>query len=448
MTTFTLLNDAERKELWACLALRHASGIGPLRAMLLAEDYGSALAAVEAALSVPAAWAERGLIPERIARDFAREQWREAARAEWNALRRSGFSFLLRGDPAYPPLLREIPDAPLLLYYKGNLELLRGPAVGVVGSRDCTREGLAVTAFFARALSRAGITVISGLAKGIDRAAHLAGLEGPGRSIAILGTGIDRLYPPHNADLAEKMETLGLLLSEFPPGTPAAARHFPIRNRLISGLARGILVVEAAARSGSLITARLALEQGREVFAVPGHTMAAVSEGCRSLIRQGAKAVFSADDILAELAPLLRPEVRKALDERLADGDRRRKIPLPRRRADNRHEDSLAKAESVLPEGDLPWLAPEEAVLRRQDKAGPPGRNPAPVPLPENLEPPERAILEALKGGKAHIDELARRLDQEVACLSGRLLALEMRGLVIRLPGAIYARPEAAHGSA
>jgi DNA processing protein len=448
MTTFALLSGSDRKELWACLALRHASGIGPLRAMRLVEAYGSALAAVEAALAVPAAWAERGLIPDRIARNFAREQWREAARAEWNAVRRSGFPFLLPGDPAYPPLLREIPDAPLLLYYKGNPELLRGPAVAVVGSRDCTREGLAVTAFFARALSRAGITVISGLAKGIDRAAHLAGLEGPGRSIALLGTGIDRIYPPHNADLAEKMETLGLLLSEFPPGTPAAPRHFPIRNRLISGLARGVLVVEAAARSGSLITARLALEQGREVFAVPGHTMAAVSEGCRSLIRQGAKAVFAADDILLELAPLLHPEVRKALDERLAEGDRRKRSPMPRRKADNRHEDALAKAESVLPEGDLPWLAPDEAALRRSGKAKVPERNPAPVPLPGNLEPPEKAILEALKAGKTHIDELSRLLDQEVACLSGRLLMLEMRGLVTRLPGAIYARPEVTHGSA
>ncbi|MDR2076110.1 MAG: DNA-processing protein DprA [Desulfovibrio sp.] len=443
MAVFTLLSDSGRKELWACLALRHAAGIGPLRSMRLLEAYGSALAAVEAALAAPAAWAEEGLIPEAIARDFSRKQWLEAARAEWNALRRSGFSFLLQGDPDYPPLLRAIPDAPLLLYYKGNLELLRAPAVGVVGSRDCTREGLAVTAFFARALSRAGVTIISGLARGIDRAAHLAGLEGPGRSIALLGTGIDRLYPRHNADLAEKMETLGLLLSEFPPGTPAAPHHFPIRNRLISGLARGILVVEAAARSGSLITARLALEQGREVFAVPGHTMAAVSEGCRSLIRQGAKAVFSADDILAELAPLLQPEVRQALDKRFAEENRRKKKPVPRRKADDRHEEALATAESVLPEGDLPWLAPKESD--RREKARPPARKPTPRP---DLSPPEEAVLEALLAGRTHIDELARRLDQEVARLSGLLLILEMRGLVVRLPGAIYARPETGHGAA
>ncbi|MDR2161094.1 MAG: DNA-processing protein DprA [Desulfovibrio sp.] len=460
MASFALLSASDRKELWACLALRHAEGIGPLRAMRLARNHGSALAAVEAVLSSPSAW--DSLVPGRVAREFAREKWRAAAGEEWSALRRACFSFLLWNDPDYPGILGEIPDAPLLLYCKGDPGLLRGPAVGVVGARSCTREGAAVTAFFSRALSRSGVTVISGMARGIDRVAHLAGLEGPGKSIAVLGTGIDRVYPLANADLAGKMESQGLVVSEFPPGAPPAPRHFPIRNRLISGLSRGILVVEAAARSGSLITARLALEQGREVFAVPGHTTAAVSGGCRSLIRQGARPVFSADDILTELAPLLRQEARQALEKRLEEEDRRARAPAPSQPFRQRREEDPAGAETVLPDADLPWLTPQTPLSGRRGTS-PAGKGrtsprpsdskpprPAPVPggegraasLPDNLGRPERDILEALEGNRAHVDELSRRLGLDVSRLSGLLLMLEVRGLVARLPGGVYARPE------
>ncbi|MDL2291514.1 DNA-processing protein DprA, partial [Desulfovibrio sp. OttesenSCG-928-F20] len=320
MSTFADLSLDEQRELWAVLALRHAKGIGPCRARRLAEHFGSAFAAAEAGMSRPTAWAECGVTTKQTATAFALGHWRENAKGEWCALRKSGVSFIMWSDARYPSLLREINDAPLLLYYKGDLALLGGPALAVVGARQCTPEGIAVSAWFSRALSLAGVAVISGMAMGIDRAAHLAGLRGPGRSIAVLGTGIDVVYPGCNADLYALLRQNGLIISEYGPGVGPAARHFPIRNRIISGLSSGVLVVEAAGRSGSLITARLALEQNRDVFAVPGHTMAAVSEGCRELIRRGARPVFDADDILEDLAPLLELEARRALEKRRALG--------------------------------------------------------------------------------------------------------------------------------
>ena len=452
MATFSQLSASDKKELWACLALRHAWGIGALRAMRLVGAYGSALAATEAALADPGVWARHGLLPSRTAGIFAGEGWRAKAREEWEGIQRSGCSFALWNDPHYPGLLRETGDAPLILYYKGDISLANGPAVGVVGSRNCTREGIAVAAFFARGLSKAGVTVVSGMAKGIDRAAHLAGLEGPGRSIAVLGTGIDIVYPPDNADLEKLMAAQGLILSEFAPGTQALPKHFPIRNRLISGLSRGVLVVEAAARSGSLITARLALEQGRDVFAVPGHTMAAVSEGCRELVRRGAKAVFSADDILEDLAELLSHEARRALHKRREEERKRRERPVPRNAADDRHEDALNTAETVLPEGALPWVAPESPrPVRERSRpwkaadsvhAGgkPPAEKNPESPEAEEPRPDERAVLEALGDDARHIDQLARDLGMEVARLSALLLVLEVSGRVTRLPGMLYRR--------
>jgi DNA processing protein len=306
---FSELAPDGRNELWAILALRHARGLGPAGAGRIIAAYDGAYPAVEAGLSRPAEWAEKGLVRVPVARAFAGGAWRDKAGEEWNGIKSMNLSFIVQSDPAYPQLLREPAGAPLLLYCKGDVSLLRGPAVGVVGARNCTSEGLAVSAFFARDLARAGVTVISGMARGIDRAAHLAGLEGAGRSIGVLGTGIDVVYPTRNADLYARMEKEGLLVSEFAPGTGPNGKNFPIRNRLISGLALGILVVEAAGRSGSLITARLALEHNREVFAVPGSAMSPMSEGCRDLVRKGAKAVFDADDILLELAPLLHQKV-------------------------------------------------------------------------------------------------------------------------------------------
>jgi len=213
-----------------------------------------------------------------------------------------GHSIVTLADESYPRALLEIPDPPPLLYAHGRPELLQRPALAIVGSRNASAQGESNAAQFARALSEAGLTVVSGLALGIDAAAHRGGLASVGSTIAVLGTGIDVIYPSRNAELAAEIAVSGLLVSEFPLGTPAIAHNFPRRNRLISGLARGCLVVEAAVSSGSLITARCAADQGREVFAIPGSIHSPLSKGCHALIKSGAKLVESAEDVLAELA--------------------------------------------------------------------------------------------------------------------------------------------------
>ncbi len=210
-------------------------------------------------------------------------------------------SVLTLADSDYPRLLLQIPDPPPLLYVKGRAELLSGPALAVVGSRHATTQGLANAESFARTFSDAGLTVVSGLALGVDGAAHRGGLAGAASSVAVLGTGADIVYPARHRTLAHELAGRGALVSEFPLGTRPLAAHFPRRNRLISGLSLGCLVVEAAADSGSLITARLAAEQGREVFAIPGSIHSPLAKGCHALIKQGAKLVESARDILEEL---------------------------------------------------------------------------------------------------------------------------------------------------
>jgi DNA processing protein len=218
---------------------------------------------------------------------------------EWAA--RPGCHIVTLADLAYPRLLLEIPDPPPLLYAHGNLDLLARPSLAIVGSRNGTAQGLRNAEAFAKAFSAGGLTVVSGLALGIDAAAHRGGLAGRGSTVAVLGTGIDVVYPHRNAALFGEIATCGLLLTEYPVGTPSIGHNFPRRNRLISGLSRGCLVVEAALGSGSLITARLAAEQGREVFALPGSIHSPLSKGCHLLIKQGAKLVDSADDVLTEL---------------------------------------------------------------------------------------------------------------------------------------------------
>ncbi|MGB5257663.1 MAG: DNA-processing protein DprA [Woeseiaceae bacterium] len=208
------------------------------------------------------------------------------------------------GEQNYPDLLTQIPGRPLLLFVNGDIESLHLPALAIVGSRNPTHGGIRNAVEFSRYLARSGFVIVSGLAEGIDTAAHRGALEAGGRTVAFLGHGIDRVYPAANRELAHLVSEGGALLSEYPLGTRPLRRHFPERNRLISGLSLGTLVVEAARRSGSLITARLASEQGREVFALPGSIHNPLARGCHALIRQGAKLVETADDILAELAPL------------------------------------------------------------------------------------------------------------------------------------------------
>jgi DNA processing protein len=218
---------------------------------------------------------------------------------EW--ISREGNQLLTLADSAYPKMLLELSDPPPFLYAKGNTQLLKNDALAIVGSRSATPQGSANAEAFASELSDSRFTIVSGLALGIDTAAHRGGLTGRYSSIAVVGTGLDIVYPARNRALAHDLSERGLMISEFPLGTRPVAANFPRRNRLISGMSRGVLVVEAAVQSGSLITARYALEQGRDVFAIPGSIHSTLSKGCHALIKQGAKLVETAEDVLAEL---------------------------------------------------------------------------------------------------------------------------------------------------
>lgn len=218
---------------------------------------------------------------------------------DWAA--KPGNHLLTLADSNYPPLLLELPDPPTVLYVCGDPALLAGAGVAIVGSRNATPQGLLNARQFAKALAAAGLNIISGMALGVDGAAHQGALEAGGKTIAVVGTGLDRVYPARHRELAHQIAAQGAIVSEFPLGTPPIAGNFPRRNRLIAGLARGTLVVEAAPESGSLITARLAAEQGRDVFAIPGSIHSPVARGCHRLIRQGAKLVETTEDILEDL---------------------------------------------------------------------------------------------------------------------------------------------------
>lgn len=278
-------------------------------------------------------------------------------------------------DPDYPTLLREIADPPLVLYIHGRRALLSEPQLAIVGSRNPTALGRQNATAFARALAGAGLVITSGLALGIDAAAHRGALEAGGATVAVAGTGLDRVYPPRNRELAHAIVENGALISEFPIGTPVRAAHFPVRNRLISGLTLGVLVVEAAERSGSLITARLAGEQGREVFALPGSIHSPLARGCHALIRQGAKLVETAAHVLEELGP-------------------------------------LAQVSGRVPARD--------AVVRCADA---------------ELAVLERRVLECLGYESTHIDALVDRSGLTADTVSSILLQLELRGLVLAGPG-------------
>lgn len=282
------------------IILISAPGIGSRTATRLLERYGTPRAVADASRQDLAA---AGISPEAIA---ALKQPDAAALERILAWAdQPDACVLTRADPRYPPLLAEIPDAPLLLYVRGDPELLAEPQIAVVGSRNPTPSGLEITRDFARRLAADGLLITSGLALGVDGAAHAGALE-TGRTIAVLGTGPDLVYPATHRDLARRIAERGALVSEFPPGQGPAARNFPRRNRIISGLSVGVLVTEAALKSGSLITARFALEQGRDVFAVPGSIRNPLSRGSHALIRDGAKLVEEPAEILLELAPMLR----------------------------------------------------------------------------------------------------------------------------------------------
>lgn len=271
--------------------------LGSAQAVVQAPHHQLALLASEAA-----ATALKSPNPEASDK---RQGYIAAALAWLSATGYAGTRHILTWDhPAYPAHLLTIADPPLVLFVQGNPAALSQPAVGIVGARNATPQGIANARIFAQSLAEKNVTVISGMALGIDAAAHEGALNAssnPFATVAVVGTGIDRVYPASHRDLAHRIAAQGAVVSEFPIGTPPLPHNFPRRNRLISGLSRGVLVVEAAVRSGSLITARVAGEQGREVLAIPGSIHAPLSKGCHQLIKQGAKLVESAQDVLEEL---------------------------------------------------------------------------------------------------------------------------------------------------
>jgi DNA processing protein len=311
-TDFLVAPALSPSRLAAWLRLERCPGIGPRTAAALIDAFGNpeaVFAAGHAALAArigsalahlllqPPTEATRRLLDATLA-------WREAP----------GHRVLALGEPGYPDLLSRIPDPPLLLYIRGDARLLDGPCLAVVGSRNASVQGRANATAFAEALSGAGLCIVSGLALGIDAAAHEGALRRCGGTVAVVGTGPDLAYPTRNRALCERIAQDGCIVSEYPIGTPPLPSNFPRRNRIISGLAAGVLVVEAAAQSGSLITARQAAEQGRDVFAIPGSIHAALAKGCHTLIREGARLVETAQDVLEALAlsPLLAAHVPKA----------------------------------------------------------------------------------------------------------------------------------------
>ncbi|PMS20158.1 DNA-protecting protein DprA [Trinickia dabaoshanensis] len=365
----------------------------------LADEAGSAIARAVAA-------AARADVREQVDRTLA-----------WCAA--PGHALVTLDDPAYPCSLFNMHDPPPLLYVSGQLQWLHAPSVAIVGSRNATPQGAADARRFARELARAGLVVVSGLALGVDAAAHRGALDAGGATLAVVGTGADLVYPAQHHALADEIAACGAIVSEWPLATPAKPAHFPQRNRLIAGLTRGVLVVEAALRSGSLITARLSNEMGRDVFAVPGSIHSPVSRGCHQLIKDGAMLVETAADVLQALGLTVTEDTGEP-----QRADRRAKETQPSRQRQARRS-STPRPESA-------------------SKSAKP-RVPAPaLPLfdtpPPALSPDGSRLLEALGHAPAALEILAGRTDMDSGTLQGALLELELRGYLTVLPGGRYVR--------
>ena len=371
------------------VALNMTPGIGPRAAAKLLERFGSA----EAVYSATRAELEKlRLLPEAVESIIARDLFTRAE-AEIESVRRLGADLLILDDGVYPALLREIYDPPITIYVKGAWEAcLDQPCVAVVGSRRCSTYGQNAALMLARDLAQRGVTVVSGFARGIDAAAHRGALEGGGRTVAVLGTGMGEYYPRDHKRLADEIiDRGGAVVTQFPLGTPPVAENFPYRNRIISGLSLGVVVVEAAENSGSLITARLAIEQNREVFAVPGNITSRNSFGTNYLIKgAGAKLVQQWQDIAAELPPQIAARL------------------LPPPFGDKKKEKSLADQLTLVPRG----LSESETLVLKLLTADTP----------------------------THIDMLVEGSKLSVSDLTAALLSLEMRELIRALPGRCFVR--------
>jgi DNA processing protein len=368
------------------VALRLVPGLGCRKSGMLIDRLRTPQAIFRASVSE----LEGQGISGAVARSIASGCVFDEAADQQQKMREAGAVAIPITDPRYPELLRQIFDPPVLLFTRGNIDLLRGTGFAVVGTRRPTPYGLAVAEKTSADLARAGLTIVSGMARGIDTAAHRGALSAEGQTIAVLGCGVDVVYPSENKRLAAEIVSKGLLLSEFPMGAVAFPQNFPIRNRVVSGLSAGLLVVEGAQYSGSAITAKLALDQGRELFAIPGNITNKLAWGPNLLIKQGAKLVHDWNDVIVDLPPALR--------RRLIDEGRQR----------------------ILNQG-----------LGEQLDSG----VQAPAPGPEGEV--GRKVLRLLKTDAAiHLDDLLEQLEY---CSSSEVIAalfeLEMLGLAKQMPG-------------
>ncbi|WP_248320855.1 MULTISPECIES: DNA-processing protein DprA [unclassified Caballeronia] len=400
MTTDTLPTDpaplaesaapaTESDEFRAWLRLAHAKGLRPLALRTLLGAFGGPLEVLSESFAALAratdeSAAKAVTAPPADIEGVPFDDYIECVR-DWAS--EPGNHLLTLADADYPQALLTLPDPPPVLYAKGRLDVLQSRAVAIVGSRNATPQGAEDARRFARALSDAGLAVVSGLALGIDAAAHRGALDGRAGTIAVIGTGADLVYPAQNHTLAHEIARDGAILSEWPLGTPARSANFPQRNRLIAGLSSGVLIVEAAMRSGSLITARLAAEIGRDVFAIPGSIHAPLSQGCHRLIKQGAKLVETPEDVLEEFG-----------------------FPAAQAPASGRRGKPRAPSAS--------WAS-------------------ARVPADAPTDDAER-VLAALGHAPATLEILAERTDLDGAALQGALLQLELAGLAAALPGGRY----------
>ena len=365
--------------------------------------------------------------------------------AEIEQARRAGIELVTLADPGYPDALRSLVDPPPVLYIRGRLTDADRCAVALVGARHASPYGLACARRLAADLADCGITVVSGLARGIDAAAHEGAARAGGRTLAVLGSGLDRLYPPEHAELAAAVAAHGAILSEFPLGTPPLASNFPRRNRIISGLGRGVVVVEAGRRSGALITADCALEQGREVFAVPGPMTAMTSQGTHALLKQGARLVTGVADILEELG--LAPPFDAA-----QGGVPSRSRPFDGAQGRSRAEskDGAPQAEPVVPlrppvgrnperaHGQRPWCeSKDRGTPAAAARAGPgPARTGG-----DTLDPDEQRVIASISARQPlDIDAIAAAAKLASPEASAALLRLEMKRLVRQLPGKQFVR--------
>lgn len=365
------------------LALSRAPGIGPRRFFRLLEAFGSAGKVWTASPALLT-----GVIGRGVAREFLTYRRKTHVEEEWEKLKAKNIKCLLYPEENFPKLLKEIPDPPPVLYYTGDFQTEDQWAVAVVGSRSATPGGLDLARELAEGLAAQGITVVSGLARGIDTAAHRGALAARGgRTIAVLGSGLDRMYPRENERLAGEINRRGTVCSEFPPGTEPLPGNFPVRNRIISGLSLGVVVVEAAADSGSLITAELALEQGREVFAVPGPVTRKANEGSNRLLKQGAALVEGVADIVSAL--------------------------------------------------NLPFQTGEETAATAENKAK---ATRACARLTADFTAAETRIWELLADGACHVDLLVRESGLPASEVGAALAMLEMKGLVSAVAVKTYQR--------